>query len=188
MAATLTFPSLPRFTPKANSPTFDEVAAKVDRIVGDNPTPDKYWAVQDQLTTEELAVLVDGAPAHNPIKTETQRSTYTDGAARALGSADAEDLLEKAANDAVAAAQEIDRGFLNLQSEIARIDVIHHSGFGGELTELKGRYDTILSESRDLAARLSAQTDIFDAQILPMVNRDDLTVDQKIMLVDWYIG
>ena len=133
--ATVAF--LPRFIPTAGSPTFDEVAAKVDRIVGQNPTADKFWAVQDQLTSEELAVLVDGAPSHNPIKTEYQRAKYTDGAAHALGSEDVVDPLEKAANDAVAAAQDIERIFLSLQSQISTVDAIHSSDFAKDLNALK---------------------------------------------------
>ncbi|PWY69098.1 hypothetical protein BO70DRAFT_382636 [Aspergillus heteromorphus CBS 117.55] len=184
MAAVAIPPSLAPRT----SPTFDEVAAKVDRIVGDNPTPDKYWAVQDQLTNEELAVLVDGAPSHNPIKNEAQRTKYTEGAAHSLGSKEAEDILEQAAHDAVAAARDIDRGFLSLQAEIARVDAIHHSGFSDDLRKVKENYDKVLSDSRDVAAALSAQTNQFDDVILNMVSNETLTADEKLIGVDWYIG
>ena len=74
------------------------------------------------------------------------------------------------------------------------------------------RYDEILSDSRDLAAKLSAQTDRkspfpnlqsshhepfsrshltqseFDTLILDMVNNNSITIENKIILIDWYIS
>ena len=126
----------PSLDPKiSSSPTYDEVAAKVERLVGSDPTPRKYLDVVEHLTAEEVDILMTGVEKIEPISNEEEAKAYTTGAVRTLVSDECIEYLRLASNAAVDASNEIERVFVDLQLKIAQIDLIHHSGFQDELIE-----------------------------------------------------
>ncbi|RAK96625.1 uncharacterized protein BO80DRAFT_449085 [Aspergillus ibericus CBS 121593] len=174
--------------PKTSPPTYDEVAAKVDRLVGNDPTPRKYLDVVEHLTAEEIDILMTGVEKIEPIANDEEAKAYTTGAVRTLVSDECIDYLRLASNAAVDASNEIERVFVDLQLKIAQIDLIHHSGFQGELIEHQRTYRRILTESRDLATDLAIHGDRFDLLIIPFCRDETIPTDVRKGIINGFIS
>ncbi|OOF93053.1 hypothetical protein ASPCADRAFT_209687 [Aspergillus carbonarius ITEM 5010] len=179
----------PSLDPKiSSSPTYDEVAAKVERLVGSDPTPRKYLDVVEHLTAEEVDILMTGVEKIEPISNEEEAKAYTTGAVRTLVSDECIEYLRLASNAAVDASNEIERVFVDLQLKIAQIDLIHHSGFQDELIEHQRTYRRVLIESRDLATDLAIHGDRFDLLIIPFCRDENIPTEVRRTIINGFIS
>lgn len=118
-------------------PSYEEVARRVDQLVGTSPTPQKYLDVAKSLSDAERQVLVDGAAAKNPVQSDEDKRKLAVGMAKTLSSDDATERLKQDATIASSAALAIKTAFDVLEQEIAVIDQIEKSTFFDELVALK---------------------------------------------------
>ncbi|KAE8353398.1 hypothetical protein BDV28DRAFT_148134 [Aspergillus coremiiformis] len=182
-----TFPPPPPYLFSDSPPSYDEVAKKVDSLVGSNPTPDKYLDAATSLTDEERAVLQAGAEEHNPIKTEADKKKYTIGAAKALSTDEAKAKLKEEANTANKAARDIEDVFTSLQLKIAEIDHVNQSNFAPTLIQHRDKYRGVLKSSRLLAADISQYGASFDAIIVKFCADTNYTVEQRLERINQFI-
>ena len=128
---------LPSYNADVAPPSYDEVARKLDDLVGSDPTPDKVLDAAAKLSEEEINVLVDGVHSHWPLETEEQKVEFTIGSGQTLSSAEGKDRLKRTAMTVTQATKEIDDIFYNMEYQLAQIDAIHKSSFRPEVTKLK---------------------------------------------------
>ncbi|PYH92382.1 hypothetical protein BO71DRAFT_442457 [Aspergillus ellipticus CBS 707.79] len=169
----------PSYSADVAPPSYDEVAQKLDDMVGSDPTPDKVFEAAGQLSEEEINVLVDGVDSHWPLETEAQKEEFTIGAGQTLSSDEGKVRLQSTAMTVTQATKEIDDVFFNLETKLAQIDAIHKSNFQPEISNLKETYQKILADSRDLAARMSVQVETFDDMIVPLCAESSISVDVR---------
>ncbi|KAE8395961.1 hypothetical protein BDV23DRAFT_65420 [Aspergillus alliaceus] len=175
----MTVPPPPPYMLSGSPPSYDEVAKKVDSLVGSNPSPAKYLDAATSLTEEERAVLQAGAEEHNPIKTDEDKKKYTVGAAQSLSTDEAKAKLKEEANTANKAARDIEDVFTSLSLKIAEIDNVHQSNFAPTLKRHRDDYRKVLDSSRMLAADISQYGASFDAIIVKFCADQNYTVDQR---------
>ncbi|PWY69096.1 hypothetical protein BO70DRAFT_382634 [Aspergillus heteromorphus CBS 117.55] len=168
---------LPSYTADVAPPSYDEVAHKLENLVGGNPTPDKVLDAAEQLSEEEINVLVNGVDSHWPLETEKQKEEFTIGTGQTLSSAEGKDQLQATAITVTQATREIDRIFFALEVKLAQIDGIHKSNFHPEITRLKETYQQILADSRDLAAGIRVRLEVFDSVIIRLCAEPSISVD-----------
>lgn len=118
-------------------PSYDEVASKVDQLVGGSKSPQKYLDAAASLTDEERKVLQDGAEEHNPIKTDEDKRKLSLGAAKTMSTDETVEKLKEDANKASAAVVAIDGSFTALQVQIAAIDQLEQTDFLKQLNTHK---------------------------------------------------
>ncbi|KAI1493551.1 hypothetical protein F5X96DRAFT_620961 [Biscogniauxia mediterranea] len=170
---------LPPYVAGDSPPSYEEVAGKVDRLVGGSTDPQKYLDVASSLSEMERKVLQDGAEENNPIKTDKDKEKLTLGAVKTMSTDEAIGKLKDDAKTAAEAVKAIDASFATLQQEIAKIDQIESTEFLNKLNEHKKKYRAILQKSRLLAADISQYGSSFDKVIIPLVTDESLTVDQR---------
>ncbi|CAK46147.1 uncharacterized protein An12g03760 [Aspergillus niger] len=170
--ATTTVPP-PTYVVGDSPPSYEEVANKVNQLVGSDATPQKYLDVATSLSEEERKVLSDGAEANNPIKTEDDKRKLSLGAAKTMSKEDTVAKLQEDASAAGKAVVAIDTSFTALQVKIAEIDQLEQTNFLVQLNDNKTsfcygtrilyadlihlckKYNAVLTTSRTLAADIS---------------------------------
>ncbi|KAI1639326.1 hypothetical protein F4809DRAFT_596640 [Biscogniauxia mediterranea] len=170
---------LPPYVAGDSPPSYEEVAGKVDRLVGGSTDPQKYLDVACSLSEMERKVLQDGAEEHNPIKTDEDKEKLTLGAVKTMSTEGAIGKLKDDAKTAGEAVKAIDASFAALQEQIAKVDQIESTSFLSELNKHKAKYRDILQKSRLLAADISQYGSSFDKLIIPLVTDESLTVDER---------
>lgn len=135
--ATTTIVPPPTYVAGDSPPSYEEVANKVNQLVGSDPTPQKYLDVATSLSEEERKVLSDGAEANNPIKTEDDKRKLSLGAAKTMSREDTVAKMQEDASAASAAVVAIDGSFTALQVKIAEIDQLEQTNFLVQLNENK---------------------------------------------------
>ncbi|OGM42558.1 hypothetical protein ABOM_007947 [Aspergillus bombycis] len=178
---------LPPYAAGDSPPSYDEVASKVDQLVGSSPTPQKYLDVAASLSEAERQVLKDGAEAHNPIQTEEDKKKLSLGAAKTMSTDETVAKLREDASAASAAVVAIDGSFTALQVQIASIDQLEETDFLTQLNEHKTKYRNVLQQSRLLAADISQYGSSFDELIIPLCADESLTVAQRVEQIDRFI-
>ncbi|GAB1197560.1 hypothetical protein APSETT444_006857 [Aspergillus pseudonomiae] len=200
----------PPYVAGDSPPSYDEVASKVNQLVGSSPTPQKYLDVAASLSDAERKVLKDGAEAHNPIQTDEDKEKLSLGAAKTMSMDETVAKLKEDAAAAGAAVVAIDGSFTALQVQIASIDQLEKTNFLTQLNEQKKKYRDVLQKSRLLAADISQygsskSTDVlgqlslgfpkltpaplgFDELIVPLCADQSLTVDQRLGQIDKFIA
>ena len=127
----------PPYVAGDSPPSYDEVASKVNQLVGSSPTPQKYLDVAASLSDAERKVLKDGAEAHNPIQTDEDKEKLSLGAAKTMSTDETVAKLKEDAAAAGAAVVAIDGSFTALQVQIASIDQLEKTNFLTQLNEQK---------------------------------------------------
>ncbi|KNG87642.1 hypothetical protein ANOM_003629 [Aspergillus nomiae NRRL 13137] len=178
----------PPYVAGDSPPSYDEVASKVNQLVGSSPTPQKYLDVAASLSDAERKVLKDGAEAHNPIQTEEDKEKLSLGAAKTMSTDETVAKLKEDAAAAGAAVVAIDGSFTALQVQIASIDQLEKTNFLTQLNEQKKKYRDVLQKSRLLAADISQYGSSFDELIVPLCADQSLTVDQRLEQIDKFIA
>ncbi|KAE8405619.1 hypothetical protein BDV37DRAFT_281753 [Aspergillus pseudonomiae] len=178
----------PPYVAGDSPPSYDEVASKVNQLVGSSPTPQKYLDVAASLSDAERKVLKDGAEAHNPIQTDEDKEKLSLGAAKTMSTDETVAKLKEDAAAAGAAVVAIDGSFTALQVQIASIDQLEKTNFLTQLNEQKKKYRDVLQKSRLLAADISQYGSSFDELIVPLCADQSLTVDQRLGQIDKFIA
>ncbi|PLB44183.1 hypothetical protein P170DRAFT_450366 [Aspergillus steynii IBT 23096] len=177
----------PAYSTEDAPPSYDEVAGKVDKLVGGSTSPQKYLDVAASLTDEERKVLQDGAEEHNPIKTDEDKKKLSLGAAVTMSTDEVVGKLKEDASKASAAVVAIDGSFTALQVQIASIDQLEQTNFLTQLNNHKTSYQDVLQQSRNLAADISQYGSSFDQLIVPLCADESLTVEQRTEQIDRFI-
>ncbi|OOF93051.1 hypothetical protein ASPCADRAFT_209684 [Aspergillus carbonarius ITEM 5010] len=177
----------PAYTAGDSPPSYDEIAKKLEDLIGDNPTPEKVIEASQQLSEEELDILVDGADDHWPLETEQQKRDFSIGCGQTYCSEGGKARLQEAGSEATQATKEIADIFHQLHLKVAQIDQIHHSGFQPEIIRLQQSYLRILADSRDLAASISSSAQNFDATIVRFCADNSIPVDIRRSLIESFI-
>ncbi|PYI02847.1 hypothetical protein BO78DRAFT_324209 [Aspergillus sclerotiicarbonarius CBS 121057] len=178
----------PAYTAGASPPSYDDIAKKLEDLIGDNPTPEKVIEASQHLSDEELDVLVDGADDHWPLETEQQKRDFSIGCGQAYCSEGGKIRLQEAGNEATQATKEIEDIFHQLHLKVAQIDQIHHSGFQPEIIRLQQSYLRTLADSRDLAASISSSAQNFDATIVRFCADNSIPVDIRRSFIESFIA
>ncbi|KZF26982.1 hypothetical protein L228DRAFT_258330 [Xylona heveae TC161] len=181
-------PAPPAYTAGASPPSYDEVVKKLETLVGDDVTPDSVLNAAAQLSDEETNILIDGADDHWPLETDKQKEDFAIGSGQTLSSPEGKAQLESAGNETTQATVEIENIFAQLHLKIAQIDRIHHSEFEPGIIRLLLSYRGILTESRDLAAKISVQATNFDGLIVKFCADDTIPVESRRGLIESYIA
>ncbi|PYI08837.1 hypothetical protein BO78DRAFT_395420 [Aspergillus sclerotiicarbonarius CBS 121057] len=178
---------LPSYNADVAPPSYDEVAQKLENLVGSDPTPDKVIEATAQLSEEEINVLVDGADSHFPLQTEKQKEDYVTGAGQNLSSADGKERLREAAIAVTKTTKDIGDTFYSLEYKLAQIDVTHKTSFQPDITLLKKTYLSILADSRDLASSLRTRLEAFDTVYVPTCSQKSIDVSVRKALINSYL-
>ncbi|GLA58711.1 hypothetical protein AtubIFM54640_008813 [Aspergillus tubingensis] len=185
--ATTTIVPPPTYVAGDSPPSYEEVANKVNQLVGSDPTPQKYLDVATSLSEEERKVLSDGAEANNPIKTEDDKRKLSLGAAKTMSREDTVAKMQEDASAASAAVVAIDGSFTALQVKIAEIDQLEQTNFLVQLNENKSKYNDVLTTSRTMAAEISQYGSSFDKLIVPLCSDESLTVELRLEQINKFI-
>ncbi|PYH71327.1 uncharacterized protein BO88DRAFT_451999 [Aspergillus vadensis CBS 113365] len=185
--ATTTIVPPPTYVAGDSPPSYEEVANKVNQLVGSDPTPQKYLDVATSLSEEERKVLSDGAEANNPIKTEDDKRKLSLGAAKTMSREDTVAKMQEDASAASAAVVAIDGSFTALQVKIAEIDQLEQTNFLVQLNANKSKYNDVLTTSRTMAAEISQYGSSFDKLIVPLCSDESLTVELRLEQINKFI-
>ncbi|EHA25167.1 hypothetical protein CBS63078_8655 [Aspergillus niger] len=185
--ATTTVPP-PTYVAGDSPPSYEEVANKVNQLVGSDATPQKYLDVATSLSEEERKVLSDGAEPNNPIKTEDDKRKLSLGAAKTMSKEDTVAKMQEDASAAGKAVVAIDTSFTALQVKIAEIDQLEQTNFLVLLNDNKTKYNAVLTTSRTLAADISQYGSSFDKLIIPLCSDESLTVEQRLEQIEKFIA
>ena len=127
----------PPYVAGDSPPSYEEVAGKVDRLVGGSTDPQKYLDVACSLSEVERKVLHDRAEEHNPIKTDEDKAKLTLGVVKTMSTDEAIGKLKDDAKTAGEAVKAINTSFETLQEQIAKVDQIESTSFLSELNKHK---------------------------------------------------
>ncbi|KAE8353396.1 hypothetical protein BDV28DRAFT_133255 [Aspergillus coremiiformis] len=172
-------PPLPAYTADASPPSYDEVAQKLQDLIGGNTDPAKVLDIANTLSTEEINTLADGLDTHYPLQDDKQKADFTVGVGQTLSSEEGQARLKLAGNAASEAVKKIDNIFIQLQLKLAQIDQIYESGFQKTLIGIQDTFKAILRDSRYLAVDIGQHGEQFDKIIIKFCANTDYTVDER---------
>ncbi|RAH48744.1 uncharacterized protein BO95DRAFT_490188 [Aspergillus brunneoviolaceus CBS 621.78] len=177
----------PTYTTGDSPPSYDEVAKKLEGLVGDDVTPDRVLDATDKLSDAEIDILINGADGHWPLETDQQKTDFAVGCGQCLSSPEGKTRFASAGDEATQATRDIENIFVSLHLRIAQIDRIHHSAFEPEIINLQQAYRDVLAGSRDFAATVSVQSKRFDESILKICANESIAIQTRRNTLETYI-
>ncbi|KAH8104172.1 hypothetical protein DFH11DRAFT_1651645 [Phellopilus nigrolimitatus] len=161
---------------------YESVVARFEKRLGPNPKPQEVLNAADELSEDEIEILVANASKMADL-TPAQEDAFTTGVAKTITSQDAVPHLETAAADAAAACNAIETMFTNLKRTLASIDAKNippkEGPFMPRFKVLNQKFRQIMRDSRDLAVRIAAYGRRFDMVIIPFCNDGSLTTAER---------
>ncbi|KAE8405621.1 hypothetical protein BDV37DRAFT_244890 [Aspergillus pseudonomiae] len=179
---------LPAYTADSSPPSYDEVAGKLEGLLGSNPTVKKALEAARTLSDVEINVLASGYEDHYPLQTEQQKADFTVGAGQHLSSNEGQDRMAQAGTAASQAAIDIDSHLINIQKKLAVIDQKYHEGFADTVAGIRQNYNQVLQDSRSLAADISQNGKSFDAIIVEYCADSSIAVEDRKSKVKSFIS
>ncbi|KAF5863375.1 hypothetical protein ETB97_010256 [Aspergillus alliaceus] len=171
---------LPAYTTDSSPPSYDEVAKKLQDLIGDNQSPEKVLDIANTLSDDEINTLANGLDTHYPLQNDQQKANFTVGVGQTLSSEEGLARLKIAGNAASQAVKEIDEIFTKLQLKLAHIDQIYESGFQKTLIGLRDTFQGILRDSRYLATNIGQHGELeFDKIIIKFCADTNYTVEER---------
>ncbi|GKZ31386.1 hypothetical protein AbraIFM66950_011932 [Aspergillus brasiliensis] len=146
---------LPAYTADSSPPSYDEVAGKLDGLLGSNPTVEKALEAASFLSDEEINVLANGYEDHKPLQTDQQKADFAVGAGQHLSSEEGQNGMALAGTAASQASVNIDNRLIDIQQKLATIDQKYNEGFADTVAGIRQDYNQVLQNSRNLAADIS---------------------------------
>ncbi|PYH82393.1 hypothetical protein BO82DRAFT_353657 [Aspergillus uvarum CBS 121591] len=177
----------PTYTARDPPPSYEEVAAKLEDLVGDDVTPDRVLDATDKLSDAEIEILINGADDHWPLETDQQKADFAVGCGQCLSSPEGKTRFASAGAEATQATRDIENTFAGLHLRIAQIDRIHDSGFEPEIIKLHHAYRDVLAGSRDFAATVSVQSRRFDESIIKICANESIAIQTRRTTLETYI-
>ena len=128
---------LPAYSADSSPPSYDEVAEKLEGLLGGNPTVDSALEAARSLSDDEINVLANGYEEHYPLQTDQQKADFTVGAGQHLSSEAGQAGMAQAGLAASQSAVDINDRLLDIQQKLAVIDQTYHEGFADTLVTIR---------------------------------------------------
>ncbi|OJJ96691.1 hypothetical protein ASPACDRAFT_46866 [Aspergillus aculeatus ATCC 16872] len=174
----------PTYTARDPPPSYEEVAAKLEDLVGDDATPDRVIVAMDKLSDAEIEILINGADDHWPLETDQQKTDFAVGCGQCLSSPEGKTRFASAGDEATQATRDIENTFAGLHIRIAQIDRIHHSRFEPEIIKLHHAYRDVLTGTSTLRPRLGQG---FDESIIKICANESIAFQKRRTTLKMYI-
>ncbi|OGM42560.1 hypothetical protein ABOM_007945 [Aspergillus bombycis] len=179
---------LPAYTADSSPPTYDEVAGKLEGLLGSNPTVEKALEAARTLSDVEINVLANGYEDHYPLQTDQQKADFTVGAGQHLSSDEGQNRMALAGTAASQTAIDIDNRLIDIQKKLAVIDQKYNEGFADAVTAIRQDYKQVLQASRSLAADISQNGKSFDTIIVEYCADSSIAVEERKSKVKSFIS
>lgn len=128
---------LPAYTADSSPPSYDEVAGKLDGLLGTNPTVEKALEAARSLSDEEINVLANGYEDRKPLQTDQQKADFAVGAGQHLSSEEGQNGMAQAGTAASQASFDIDKRLIDIQQKLAVIDQRYNEGFADTIAGIR---------------------------------------------------
>ncbi|PYH71325.1 uncharacterized protein BO88DRAFT_451997 [Aspergillus vadensis CBS 113365] len=169
----------PAYTADNSPPSYDEVAGKLERLVGSNPTVEKALEAANSLSEEEIFVLANGYEDHKPLQTDQQKADFTVGAGQHLSSEEGQNGMALSGSAASQASVNIDSRLIDIQQKLAVIDQKYNEGFADTVAGIRQDYNQVLQNSRNLAADISQKGKSFDKVIVKYCADSTISLEDR---------
>ncbi|GLA21004.1 hypothetical protein AnigIFM62618_009978 [Aspergillus niger] len=179
---------LPAYTADSSPPSYDEVAGKLDGLLGTNPTVEKALEAARSLSDEEINVLANGYEDHKPLQTDQQKADFAVGAGQHLSSEEGQNGMAQAGTAASQASFDIDKRLIDIQQKLAVIDQRYNEGFADTIAGIRQDYNQVLQNSRNLAADISQNGKSFDKIIIKYCADSDIAIEDRKAKVKTFIS
>ncbi|GKZ24191.1 hypothetical protein AbraIFM66951_004013 [Aspergillus brasiliensis] len=179
---------LPAYTADSSPPSYDEVAGKLDGLLGSNPTVEKALEAASFLSDEEINVLANGYEDHKPLQTDQQKADFAVGAGQHLSSEEGQNGMALAGTAASQASVNIDNRLIDIQQKLATIDQKYNEGFADTVAGIRQDYNQVLQNSRNLAADISQNGKSFDKIIIKYCADSSIAIEDRKAKVKTFIS
>ncbi|EHA25169.1 hypothetical protein ASPNIDRAFT_54032 [Aspergillus niger ATCC 1015] len=179
---------LPAYTADSSPPSYEEVAGKLDGLLGTNPTVEKALEAARSLSDEEINVLANGYEDHKPLQTDQQKADFAVGAGQHLSSEEGQNGMAQAGTAASQASFDIDKRLIDIQQKLAVIDQRYNEGFADTIAGIRQDYNQVLQNSRNLAADISQNGKSFDKIIIKYCADSDIAIEDRKAKVKTFIS
>ncbi|KAI1639324.1 hypothetical protein F4809DRAFT_638798 [Biscogniauxia mediterranea] len=170
---------LPEYTADSSPPSYEEVASKLESLLGNDPTTEKALSAARSLSNEEIIVLANGYEDHYPLQTEQQKADFVVGAGQHLSSEEGQDSAAQAGLAASQAAVDVDNQLLDIQSQLAVLDQSYHKGFADTVASIRKEYNQVLQDTRLLAADIAQKGRSFDVILVQYCADSNYPIDER---------
>ncbi|KAI5919827.1 hypothetical protein F4810DRAFT_685862 [Camillea tinctor] len=170
---------LPEYTADGPPPSYEEVASKLESLLGSDPTAEKALSAARGLSNEEINVLANGYEDHYPLQTEKQKTDFIVGAGQHLSSKDGQYCAAKAGLAASQAAVDVDTQLINIQAKLAIIDKSYQQGFLDTVASIRKKYNQVLVDTRLLAASIAQKGRSFDKILVQYCADSNYSIEER---------
>ncbi|KAK2750164.1 hypothetical protein FQN57_004660 [Myotisia sp. PD_48] len=169
-------------------PSYQEVVAKLDGLIGSNRTPIGVLEAAEGLSQTDIDILIQNHEDHFPIKDDEDKVKFTKGAAETSSSAEPQNCLNASASAAAATAVQISRSFNNVQYHLAQIDQRSGTSFEDRFINIKSTFQLALNGSRAVANRIAGNVTAFDTREVAYAHDARASVSNRIQKMEGYIA